>query len=134
MNKSELQLLSDSSKWLYNHRNDAQWFRYFVLTQRNKASDSLKIEERLASNYFTILEQRNLLIPVILKDGNDKEYTAYKLNLNNMKEWGKVMRPPTFFNVHIMPKYDYVVERLWLILITSAITVLVTKLIEKIFK
>lgn len=133
MNKTELQLLSDSAKWLYNHRNDAQWFRYFVLTQRNKASDSLNIEERLASNFFTILEQRNLLIPIILKDGNNKEYTAYKLNLNNMKEWEKAMRPPTLFNIYIMPKYDYIAKNLWALLFTAILTVIVTKLIEKAF-
>lgn len=134
MDKTELQLLSDSAKWLYDHRNDAQWFSYFVLTQRNKASDSLRIEERLASSFFTIFEQRNLLVPIILKDGNNKEYTTYKLNLSNMKEWRKTMRPPTLFNIHIMPKYDYIAKNIWVLLFTIIVTVIVTKLIEKVLK
>ncbi|MFA5234053.1 MAG: hypothetical protein WC390_06590 [Sulfurimonas sp.] len=88
------QELATAANWIWEHKDEPQFWNWPVLTRHNDAEDSLNFPDTVAWNVFTILEKRGLIDPFMAeKDG--KTFPAFKLNLNNEIEWEKTKKPPT---------------------------------------
>jgi len=74
--------LQESAKWLWDRKDEADHWSHFVLTNDNPDPSSLNLDKTKAFAIFTILEQRNLMLPF-------PEYgpLSYKINHNKADEW-----------------------------------------------
>ncbi len=86
--------LAAAADWIWKHRDEPQYWEWHDLTARNPASDTLNMPDTIAWNIFTILQERNLMIPFkVTKDG--KTFQAFKINLSNDREWEKARKAPS---------------------------------------
>jgi hypothetical protein len=85
-----------AAKWLYDRKDRVTWWRWSVLTPKNKDPESLQLTPITACNIFIDLYRRGLLVPVVTDDGFD----AFALDLSN-EEWKTVIHQPSFADRHI---------------------------------
>lgn len=115
--------------WLWERKDQATHWLYTVLTDANPIKKGcLNLPKTVAFNIFTILEQRNLIIPDTLHQtiGNTLyAIPAYKLNFDKSKEWQDLINPPNRFKKILVPIAKYS-KQLLTIVITAIITVLIT--------
>ena len=92
------QQLSEAADWIWKHRDEPEYWTHLVLTNKNPAPDSLNFPRTIAFNIFTILEQRQLILPdrfTIEQNGKLYRISAHKLNLDKHDEWHQLMYPPS---------------------------------------
>lgn len=128
--------LRQAATWLWERKDQPTHWLYTVLTDANPIKEGcLNLPHTVAFNIFTILEDRNLLIPDILhhKAGNTiYAIPAYKLNLNKSKEWQDLMNPPGKVKKWIfepLAKYSEQIPTIIITVITTAITLKIISLL-----
>lgn len=128
--------LSYGAKWIWDHRNEPQYFEWEDLTDKNLAADALNLSYATAWNIFTVLESKGLLHQFDLeKDGN--KIRAFKIDLSNRTEWADIVREPDFCWLYIerpariaLRKSPYLI--LWIF--SLLVTVTLTSWIDSAFK
>jgi hypothetical protein len=80
-----------AARWLYEHRFQASYINWPVLTKHNTAANSLQLPETLAQHIFTDLAYRGLLVQVVLEGGQH----ALTWNLGNQAAWDEVCSVPS---------------------------------------
>ncbi len=94
------QELAKAANWIWERRNEPQYWEWHDLTGHNKAPDTLNLPDTIAWNIFTILEQRGLMIPIeVTKEG--KKIPAFKLNADREKEWKAAKKSPTKLDINL---------------------------------
>lgn len=128
--------LRQAAIWLWERKDQPTHWTYSVLTNKNPIKEGcLNLPHTVAFSIFTILEQRNLIIPDILyhKIGNTTcAIPAYKLNLDKSKEWQDLMNPPGRFKKILAPIAKYSTQLLT-ITITAIITASITLILAYYF-
>ncbi|MBN72958.1 MAG: hypothetical protein CME32_27195 [Gimesia sp.] len=86
--------LATAAEWIWQHRDEPQYWEWHDLTAHNPAPDTLNMPDTIAWNIFTILQERELMLPFELEK-DEKIIHAFNFNLNNEKAWAKIRKQPT---------------------------------------
>ena len=128
--------LAKAVRWIWEHRNQPQYWEWHDLTTRNPAQDNLGLSDAVAWNIFTVLESKGLLHSFPnKKDG--KDIFAFKIDLSDPKQWSEMKKDPTKYRRwFILPlkkfgkKFGVFIIWIISIVITTALTYGITRYID----
>lgn len=133
-------LLKEVAKWIWDRKDNAQYWNYSVLTTENPDPSSLKLNQNDAFQIFIILKDRNLILPTIINI-NDITFPAFNINYNKEKEWKNLSTKKGLLSLYIIPPLLFIIKKFWAIIIAvlilifnSSISSFIKVIIENVLK
>lgn len=133
-------LLQEAAKWIWDRKDDAQYWNYSVLTSINPDTTSLKLNQNAAFQIFIILKDRNLILPTIVTI-NNTTFPAFNVNYNKEKEWKSLSTKKGLLNLYIFPLSLFFIKKFWsivlaviIVIFNSSISSYIQIIFEKLFK
>jgi hypothetical protein len=90
--------LATAAQWIWDRRNEPQYWEWEDLTNLNPAPDSLKLNEAVAWNICTVLESKGLVHAMEPFDKNGKKVIPFRIDLSDAGAWKRIRKPPTVCN------------------------------------
>jgi hypothetical protein len=136
--------LQEAAKWIWERKEKAEFWNFIVLTNINTDPSTLSLDRNKAFQIFTILEERRLILPIIIpsEKGN---FPAYKINFDKEKEWKNLSTKKGIWRLYIWPSIKWFFHKwglfiAWLITLILASSIqsfcnkVIEKFVEKLFK
>jgi hypothetical protein len=100
--------LAAAAEWIWNHRNEPQYWEWDDLTEANPANDALKLHKATAWNVVTVLESKGLIrfMEPFEKDGKSIKY-PFRIDLSDSYAWKQIRKPPTKCNRILSYLYNF---------------------------
>ena len=125
---------------MWDRKDTTYWWTSLVLTNNNPDSSSPKFSRNKAEQIFTILSERNLIIPTI-ETINETSFPTYKINVNKVDEWYKLINKKGFSKLYILPTLKIFFKHSWLLILwfvtlilASTVQALCKNIIDHLFK
>lgn len=115
-------LLQEAAKWIWDRKDDAQYWNYSVLTSINPDTTSLNLNQNDAFQIFIILKDRNLILPTIVTK-NNTTFPAFNINYNKEKEWKNLSTKKGLLDLYIFPSLLFVIKKFWAIIVAILILI-----------
>jgi len=141
MNEKTLQM---AAKWLWERKDNAQYWNYSVLTDENPDKETLHLNQNDAFQIFIILKDRKLILPttVKLKVGNKIViFDAFNINYNLENEWKVLVTKKGVRSLYIFPSIKFIFKKFWAIFLfiiilvfSSSINSYIQIIFDKLFK
>lgn len=75
-------LLKESAAWMWSKKDGPDWWTPLALTKENPDESNPQLSRSKAFQVFTVLEERRLILPISVSNGNGLVFPAYKINFN----------------------------------------------------
>ena len=89
---------ANASNWIWDHRNEPQYWEWEDLTDLNPAPDSLNLSKAVAWNICTVLESKGLIHSIEPFEKDGKKVIPFKIDLSDFHAWELARRQPTRCN------------------------------------
>ena len=138
------QTLQTAAKWLWERKDNAQYWNHSVLTKENPDNETLHLTQNEAFQIFIILKDRKLILPTTVKIKADDKivmFDAFNINYNKEKEWKDLVTKKGAWSLYILPFINLIFKKSWTIAIfilvlifSSSISSYIQIIFDKLFK